>query len=201
MKEDFEWIRSWTDLSNNEDLPRILLIGDSITEGYQELVRNGLKGVCYVDYIATSYPVNRTMYQNLITSIANDSTYDLIHFNHGLHGFEMSLEDYKAYINKVISSFRCKNIIMVTSTRVNLPNTNDEDLKWGKVLKDRNMFIKTYALENKFILNDLFELSQKIENKDRLTDGFHYQRSGYEILANQVVKSVKIALAKSLTKN
>lgn len=44
MKEDFEWIHSWTDYSNNNDLPRILLIGDSITEGYNRIVREKLSG-------------------------------------------------------------------------------------------------------------------------------------------------------------
>ena len=55
QKEQKEWIRAWCDDTNEKDLPRVLLIGDSITNGYQEKVRTLLQGVCYVDFIATSY--------------------------------------------------------------------------------------------------------------------------------------------------
>ena len=59
MKERFEWIHSWCDETAKEDLPRVLLVGDSITYNYQEKVRELLKDVCYVDYISTSYETQR----------------------------------------------------------------------------------------------------------------------------------------------
>ena len=34
MKERFEWIHSWCDYSEKNDLPRVLLVGDSITNAY-----------------------------------------------------------------------------------------------------------------------------------------------------------------------
>ena len=39
MKEQFEWIHSWCDETAQNDLPRVLLVGDSITHNYQEKVR------------------------------------------------------------------------------------------------------------------------------------------------------------------
>ena len=45
---------------------KVLLIGDSITYNYQNIVREKLKGVAYVDYIATSYGIDTLIYKQLI---------------------------------------------------------------------------------------------------------------------------------------
>ena len=42
-KEDYEWLRCWCEEVNDTSLPRVALVGDSITEGYFGLVRAGLK--------------------------------------------------------------------------------------------------------------------------------------------------------------
>ena len=44
-KEDIEWLRIWCEQTNDETLPHIGLIGDSITEGYYQLVKKALDGV------------------------------------------------------------------------------------------------------------------------------------------------------------
>ena len=89
-KERFEWIESWCEETTNKDKPRVLLIGDSITRGYQQSVKEKLKDIAYVDYIATSYFIDMKIYRELIKSFVNDSEYSVIHFNHGLHGKNMS---------------------------------------------------------------------------------------------------------------
>lgn len=80
MKEQFEWIHSWCDETKNADLPRVLLVGDSITHNYQEKVRELLRGVCYVDYISTSYAIDSRIYNHLVYEFMTDSNYSLIRF-------------------------------------------------------------------------------------------------------------------------
>ena len=69
-KEQFEWIHSWQDENFNSDLPRVLLVGDSITHNYQSIVREKLKGIAYVDYVATSYGIDADIYKKLVLSFA-----------------------------------------------------------------------------------------------------------------------------------
>ena len=73
MKETFEWIQSWCDHADKNDLPRVLLVGDSIVRAYREKVGELLRGKYYVDYIATSYAIDQPIYVNLITAFAKDS--------------------------------------------------------------------------------------------------------------------------------
>ena len=81
MKEPFEWIHSWLDRTDKNDRPRVLLIGDSICNGYEETVRKLLDGECYVDYLATSHSVDSDFYRAMVGGIAKASKYDLIHYN------------------------------------------------------------------------------------------------------------------------
>ena len=85
-KGRYEWIQSWCDEADRTDKPRVLLIGDSITYGYQAIVRELLKDVCYVDYIATSYAADNKLYTLLVEGMAKNSDYDVIHFNRRLQG-------------------------------------------------------------------------------------------------------------------
>ena len=85
--ENIEWSRSYayglTDATRN--LPRVLLIGDSICNGYQEGVRKRLKGKMNVTYWVSSYCVTSPAYLPLLTIYLNEAKYDVIHFNNGLH--------------------------------------------------------------------------------------------------------------------
>ena len=42
------------------------------------------------------------IYNTLIESFAKDSKYDLIHFNHGLHGIHLSKRSYKSRMNRLL---------------------------------------------------------------------------------------------------
>ena len=44
-KEDIEWIRIWCE-DTGSDLPRVAMIGDSITEQVYEKVKKEYKGLC-----------------------------------------------------------------------------------------------------------------------------------------------------------
>ena len=60
-KEDIEWLRVWCE-NTNASARRVLLIGDSITENYQALVREKLADIAAVDYIAASVQGNRVVH-------------------------------------------------------------------------------------------------------------------------------------------
>ena len=74
-KESIEWIRIWCEDTNDNELPRVSLIGDSITEGYYGMVKEALKDIAKVDYLATSYSVASDMYQGCVEHFMKDSVY------------------------------------------------------------------------------------------------------------------------------
>ena len=191
QKERYEWIHSWCDETLNEDLPRVLLVGDSITHGYQNIVRESLRGKAYVDYISTSYSIDMKIFRDLVNSFVKDSKYSVIHFNHGLHGETMTKRTYEAAMRKMLQSFEPCKIIVATSTIVYNEGNKKVNAFWKKKLKDRNGVVFKLAAERFYSVDDLFETSAKIPADLRTQDGFHYLENGYKILAESVVSSIE----------
>ena len=191
QKERYEWIHSWCDETLNDELPRVLLVGDSITYGYQEIVREKLKGTFYTDYIATSYSIDMAIYRRLIKDFVKDSKYDVIHFNHGLHGKYMSKRIYKANVKKLAETFEDAKVILATSTCVYLAGNETPDKTWTKRVKERNEALKELMEETGWALNDLYSLSVSIPKEFRSADGTHYMSEGYDMLAERVSECIK----------
>lgn len=194
-KERFEWIHSWCDETQNDDLPRVLLVGDSITHGYQEYVRQKLSGVCYVDYVATSYAVDSKMYNELVKNFASDSRYAVVHLNHGLHGKHLSKRSYTARLKKLLKKIEKESkIILALTTFVYHEGNKRPDGSWMKRVRERNEAMKALAQEKGYAIDDLYSVSVALDKNHRFEDGTHYVAAGYEILADAVAESIKNCL-------
>ena len=192
MKEQFEWIHSWCDETLRNDLPRVLLVGDSITHNYQEKVRELLRGVCYVDYISTSYAIDTKMYNQLVYTFMSDSEYALIHFNHGLHGIHLSKKSYKSRMNKLLAKVeKDVKLILATSTVVYKEGNKRLDGAWMKRVRERNEAVQELALENGYSVDDLYTVSTSIPKEYRYVDGTHYLPDGYAMLAETVAECIR----------
>lgn len=197
MKEQFEWIHSWCDENWQNDLPRVLLVGDSITHNYQEKVRELLKGVCYVDYISTSYAIDTKMYNQLVYNFMTDSKYALIHFNHGLHGIHLSKKSYKSRMMKLLSKIdKDVKLILATSTIVYREGNKRLDGAWMKRVRERNEAVQEIATENGYSVDDLYTVSVSIPKEYRYVDGTHYLQEGYAMLAETVAACIRKNLGK-----
>jgi len=69
----------------NQRLPRVLLVGDSICNGYQGEVQKALEGLMSVSYWVSSYCVTSPRYLKLLEFYLEESPYEVVHFNNGLH--------------------------------------------------------------------------------------------------------------------
>lgn len=194
MKERFEWVHSWCDEAVSSDLPRVLLVGDSITLGYQEKVRIKLKGVCYVDFISTSYAIDTKIYNDIVASFFADSNYALIHFNHGLHGQHMLKRTYKSRLKKLLQRTKNSKIILATSTIVYCEGNTRLDRLWAKKLKERNDAVKELSQEFGYGIDDLYSISVSMPTDKRSLDGIHYTKEGYEDFACAVADCIRKSL-------
>lgn len=191
-KERTEWIRSKCVETTDNSIKRVLLIGDSITDGYYESVSVKLYGVAHVDYVATSYAVDSKMYNVLVKNFIKDSRYDVIHFNHGLHGKHMSAGLYKRRLKSVLSSVdKATKLVVATSTRVLKDGENMVDESWERKIVERNAKVKELCSELGCETDDLYPISVDMNYAHRTKDGFHYDKAGYDIFADKVSKTIK----------
>ena len=109
--ENIEWQIAYafhlTDGKKN--LPRVLLVGDSICNGYQGEVRRLLDGKMNVSYWISSYCVTSPNYMKFLSLYLDEAKYDVVHFNNGLHSLETSTDAYANGIRAALELVRSKH--------------------------------------------------------------------------------------------
>src|ERR1700689_5014016 len=93
-REAIEWCDIWISHANETNLPRVLLIGDSITRAYYPEVEKHLAGKAYVARLATSRFISDPVLLQEIALVLDNTKFDIIHFNNGMHGWQHSEKEY-----------------------------------------------------------------------------------------------------------
>ena len=88
------------------DLPRAMLVGDSICNAYQPLVRELLEGRMNVSYWASSYCVTSQNYLRLLDFYLGEAPYAVIHFNNGLHSLGTPTADWTRALDRALRLVR-----------------------------------------------------------------------------------------------
>jgi hypothetical protein len=198
-REDIEWTNIWIPHNSKSDLPRVLLVGDSICNAYYDHVANLVNGKAYVAKLATSGALQDPAYLDLVKSLLQHYEFAVIHFNNGLHGFDYTEEEYaKAFpdLLKVIKECQPKaKLVWATSTPMRQANNLKEFAKTNERVKERNKAVIALAKAENIPVNDLFSL---VENHPEYwsNDGVHYNGNGQVVEAKQVAKFVLEALQK-----
>lgn len=191
-KEDIEWLRIWCEDVNDEVMPHVALIGDSITEGYYQFVKEALKGVAKVDYLATSFSVASEMYFETVKNFVKDSKYSVVHYNYGLHAFSVDEETYGFRCKELLSFIASQAKTIIATTTIVLDETlKAENISWKNKVIARNEKLLAIAKEFDLEINDLFAVCKTFDSFKRNPDGVHFNEAGYAVLAESVVTTIK----------
>lgn len=95
-RENIEWCDVWLPHVNETNLPRVLLIGDSITRAYAPEVERRLAGKVYVSRLATSAFVSDPMLLEELKLVLDHNSFAVIQANNGMHGWQHSEAEYAA---------------------------------------------------------------------------------------------------------
>ena len=193
IREQIEWIDIWVTQADKNDLPRVLLVGDSIARGYFGAVEKHLAGKACCARLTTSKCVSDPTFNDDLLLLLKQYKFSAIHFNNGLHGWGYSEEQYRDGLLATISAVRKHSdgasLIWATTTPVrekeNLATFADRTDR----VKVRNRFAAEIMKANGVPTNDLFELVK--DHADwQSTDGVHFNAKGNDALAKQVAESV-----------
>ena len=211
-REGAEWTNIWFDEGLYFDRTRVALIGDSITHHYrpvvQRIVKEEMNLPISVDMMTGSRCAgDPALYAELecFFGSANGYKYDVIHFNNGLHGAcNNSMIDYDVFCEGFVKCVELLHklqpqakIILSTLTDMNYGEEyiSREGLKAKNDLVDeRDAFIRKYAKENGYVLDDLRSLVCGKPDLYPQIDGIHYGEAGVRAMAEQVTKIVLDAI-------
>ena len=105
IRERIEWADIWVTDADKEDLPRVLLIGDSITRGYFGEVEKQLEGKAYCDRLTTSKCVSDPFFPDEVRLMLKQYHFAVIHFNNGLHGWGCTEGQYRDGLIRLMETF------------------------------------------------------------------------------------------------
>ena len=193
-RENIEWSMYYafglTDATKN--LPRVLLVGDSICNFYQTDVRERLKGKANVTFWVSSYCVTRPEYKRHLLFALDDAKYDVIHFNNGLHSLKTPIDVWTNALKTTLALIREKQpqakIVWCTSTPL-----TDAD-KTAKCRELNAAAAKVVAEFGVSATDDLFALCDLLDRKENWMDGCHFKPAAVAKQADQVSALVLSAL-------
>lgn len=191
IREEIEW--SITYSYNARDLrnPRLLLIGDSICNGYQGEVRNLLADRMNVTFWASSKCVTDPDYFRELEFILDGFPYSVILFNNGLHSLSTDRGEWEQAFRAALRLIRQKHpgaeLVIVNSTPTNDSNRTDQ-------VRELNAIAARIAETEKLRQLDLFEAMDPLDRKTFWRDAFHFTDEAIRRQAELVAETALAAV-------
>ncbi|MFO0967199.1 MAG: SGNH/GDSL hydrolase family protein [Gemmataceae bacterium] len=194
-------------VKDDPKLPRVLLIGDSISIGYTVPTRKLLGGKANLHRIPTNGGPTTNGLKNLDAWLGAGK-WDVIHFNWGLHDLRMdkdgkhqvALDDYEKNLRTLVTRLKKTGarLIWASTTpvpdaKVSPPRKNDDVLRYNeaaaRVMKD-----------NMVAVDDLYAFAAPRLKEIQLPANVHFTAKGSEALAEQVAAAIEKALGREASK-
>ncbi len=183
-------------------LPRVLLIGDSVSIGYTIGVREKLKGKANVHRIPQNGGATEVGLEKM-TAWLGDGKWDVIHFNFGLHDAKFSSEitqratreQYADNLRKLVAQMKATGakLIFATTTPVPKGGILSPTRKFDSIPVRNEIAVKLMQ-DNGVVIDDLYAVTLPVMEKVGRPNDVHFAPEGYEVLAKAVAASIESVL-------
>jgi lysophospholipase L1-like esterase len=179
---------AWDFVEDAPGLPRVLLIGDSVSRGYTQAVRNELKGKANVHRA----PENCGPVANGLRKLdvwLGQQKWDVIHFNFGIHDRATPLADYCKRLEELLERLEKTGARVVWASTTPIPDDPAKNQSSASIL-ERNALAEALVKKSGHAFDDLFSaVSPKLQELQNPND-VHFNAAGYDFLGAQVAASL-----------
>lgn len=183
-------------------LPRVLLIGDSISIGYTLPVRKLLADVANVHRIPTNGGPSKNVAR--YDSWLGKGKWDVIHFNHGIHDLrhmedgkrQVEPADYEANLRAIVAKLKATGAKLIFATTTPIPAPPLKPERTFGLVPEYNEIALRVMKELGVAVNDLYaHMLPRFDALHRPQD-LHYTPEGSQLLAEKVAAEIKTVLGK-----
>jgi len=197
IRERIEWCDIWITNANADALPRVLLIGDSITRGYFGGVEQALEGKANCARLTTSRCICDPVFFEELMLVLRQYRFRVIHFNNGLHGMGYTEAQYRQAFARLMDTLQehgvAARLIWATTTPVRTRSSLDELADTTERVRERNRIANEFVAQANLLVDDLFSLG--IDHPEYYGgDGVHWNAEGKAVQIKQVSQSILSAL-------
>jgi GDSL-like Lipase/Acylhydrolase family len=195
-RESIEWCDIWISHADETNLPRVLLIGDSISRDYYSGVEKRLAGKAYVARLSTSAFVSDPVLLEQIKMVLGEYHFNVIHFNNGMHGWQHSEKEYQRAFPEFLKTIRqCApeaKLIWATTTPLKMSAKlppNNQTLASDERIAARNAIALKFVQAEGIPVDDLNALVRGHPEYHR--DNVHFNRQGIDLEATQAAAQIE----------
>ena len=199
----------------NEDasLPRVMIIGDSISVGYTDAVRDQLAGKANVYRVEGNAGPSSSGVEKVDDWIASaDGEWDVIHFNFGLHdiklgtggkdnkpyptsdGHQVPAEEYARNLRRIVATLKTTGATLIWCSTTPVPAGVLDPLRRPGDEVKYNAIARQVMSENGVAVNDLYGCVVSDSPSIQLPSNVHFTKEGSLRLARHVAEAVEVAL-------
>jgi lysophospholipase L1-like esterase len=187
-------------IEDQPGLPRVLLIGDSISIGYTLAVREALAGNANVHRPADNCgPTIRGLER--LDSWLGPKRWDVIHFNFGLHDLRLDngkhqvpLDQYEKNLRAIVARLKRTGATLIWCSTTPVPETSNPPRKDSDVIA-YNAAAKRIMQENGIRIDDLYRFALPRLGEIQRPANVHFTPEGSKVLARPVAASIEEVLA------
>ena len=179
---------AWDFVEDNPALPRVLLIGDSVSRAYTKTVRKELTGIANVHRAPANCGPTSSGMKKLDVWLG-DGKWDVIHFNFGIHDRATPLADYATRLEQLIERMQQTGAKLVWASTTPIPNVADKYS--AESIVQRNEVAADLMQKHGAAIDDLFTAIQPHLAELQIPNDVHFSGPGNEFLGEQVAMFLK----------
>ena len=185
---------AWDFVKDDPKLPRVLLIGDSVSRGYTQPTRAALAGVANVHRAPANCGPTASGVKNLEVWLGVGK-WDVIHFNFGIHDRGTPAADYVQRLEAIVARLEKTGAKLVWASTTPIPD-NPAQKQTARSIVEKNALAAEVMRKHGIPTDDLFAaITPRLADLQNPND-VHFTGAGYEFLGAQVAGSIRAALAR-----
>jgi len=192
---------SFVEVEDDPALPRVLLIGDSISMGYTLPTRELLQGEANVHRPqANCGPTSRGVKQ--IDAWLGEGQWDVIHFNFGLHDLriledgnhQVPIEQYEENLRKIVERMKETGATLIWCSTTPVPEGELNPPRSDADVVAYNQVAAKIMEEHGIAIHDLYSFALPQLAEIQRPANVHFTPDGSEVLAGKVAEVIEAAL-------
>ncbi len=186
---------AWDFVADDPRLPRVLLIGDSVSRGYTQAVRKELAGKVNVHRAPANCGLTASGLKNLDAWLGDPAKkWDAIHFNFGIHDLALAADAYEKNLDELVTRLEAAGAKLVWASTTPIPPDTKDGEAATKAVVEKNKIAARVMQKHHVVIDDLYAWILPDLAKFQNPKDVHFSGAGYERLAQRVARVIETAL-------
>ena len=184
---------AWDYVEDDPKLPRVLLIGDSVSRGYTLAVRKALAGRANVHRAPENCGPTANGLKKLDVWLGAGK-WDVIHFNFGIHDRRTQPADYAQRLDQLVERMQSTGARLIWASTTPVPPDAQDGPEFSAAIVERNRIAAEVMHRRGVPIDDLFAFITPHLSTAQNPRDVHFTGPGYDLLGRQVADSIAAVL-------